>query len=113
MTDKRLTATVKKDALRLRKGRGFSRKELASVGLNFNAALKIGLSVDPRRSTAHEANIRLLKEHLEHLKKSVKPEAAAAKAAPLAEAEEIGGTVEKAERKEPRKGKRKPATRKS
>lgn len=51
---------------RLRKGRGFSRKELKEVGLNPKSALRLGIPIDKRRKTKHEENVKLLEQYLEN-----------------------------------------------
>ncbi len=47
-----------------RKGKGFSLKELATVGLTIEEARKLSIPVDKRRKSTHEENIRILKEIL-------------------------------------------------
>ena len=47
-----------------RKGKGFSRGELKEVGLSLKQALKLGIQIDPRRSTKHGENVKTLKTHL-------------------------------------------------
>ena len=47
-----------------RNGRGFSRGELKEAGLSLNQALKLGIQVDPRRSTKHDENMKTLKKYL-------------------------------------------------
>ncbi len=49
---------------RERKGRGFSREELRSAGIDLKQALRKGLPIDARRRTAHEENVRLAKQQL-------------------------------------------------
>ncbi|MEM2911347.1 MAG: ribosomal protein L13e [Candidatus Bathyarchaeia archaeon] len=46
-------------------GKGFSLGELKEAKLNFKKALKLRISVDPRRRTTHEGNIKTLKDFLE------------------------------------------------
>lgn len=66
---------VKKPVLRIhggldqgtRVGRGFSKRELEAVGLDFKTAMKLGLRIDKRRRSAHEWNIQALKEYLEKI----------------------------------------------
>lgn len=47
-----------------RKGKGFSRGELKEVGLSLKQALKLGIQIDPRRSTKHGENVKTLKTYL-------------------------------------------------
>jgi len=47
-----------------RKGRGFSRGELKEVGLSLKQALKLGIQIDPRRSTKQGENVKTLKTYL-------------------------------------------------
>ena len=47
-----------------RKGKGFSRGELKEVGLSVKQALKLGIQIDPRRSTKHGENVKTLKTYL-------------------------------------------------
>jgi hypothetical protein len=47
-----------------RKGKGFSRGELKEVGLSLKQALRLGLQIDPRRSTRHGENVKTLKTYL-------------------------------------------------
>ena len=65
-----------------RQGKGFSLKELSTVNLSVKMARKFGLSVDTRRRTAYEENIRALQEFTEIIKiekKVVKKERVKAK----------------------------------
>jgi len=50
-----------------RKGKGFSRSELWEAGLDFKLALKLGISIDLRRKTKHQENVKILKQHLRSL----------------------------------------------
>jgi len=61
MTTKPLV--VKKNGKR-RRGKGFSREELKKAEINLKKALKLGIPVDLRRKTVHEANINAVKEFL-------------------------------------------------
>ncbi len=54
--------------LGIRRGRGFSIKELEAVGLTVKQARRLGLYVDTRRKTAHEWNIKALREYLGKVK---------------------------------------------
>jgi large subunit ribosomal protein L13e len=56
-----------------RYGRGFSREELKKAGISLKEALKLGVSVDSRRKTAHQENIEMLKTFLENAKAKSKP----------------------------------------
>jgi ribosomal protein L13E len=47
-----------------RKGRGFSRSELKEVGLNLKQALKMGIQIDPKRSTKHDENVKAIMTYL-------------------------------------------------
>jgi len=47
-----------------RKGKGFSRGELKEVSLSLKQALKLGIQIDPRRSTKHGENVKTLKTYL-------------------------------------------------
>ena len=70
----RLIATVKRGKERkTREGRGFSQKELRSVGLSLGHALKMGIGVDKHRRSIHEENVKLLKEYLAKLEESKAP----------------------------------------
>jgi len=57
-------AVVPKKSGKTRRGRGFSRAELAEVGLDFSQALKLRLRVDQRRRTKHAENVKTLKQFL-------------------------------------------------
>ena len=58
---------VQKKGGRTKGGRGFSRGELREVGIDIKRALKLGISVDVRRKTKHEENVRRLKQFLHSL----------------------------------------------
>jgi len=57
----------KKDG-KQRLGKGFSREELKKVGINLKDALKLGIPIDSRRSTAHQENVNAIKGFLESIK---------------------------------------------
>ena len=57
---------------KLGKGRGFSREELREVGLNFRAALRLGIPIDKKRKTKHSENVKLLEEYLRDRQKTEK-----------------------------------------
>lgn len=50
-------------------GRGFSRDELKKAGTDMKEALKLGLPLDPRRKTAHDDNVEIIKAVLQQQKK--------------------------------------------
>ena len=52
----------------LRFGKGFSKPELAELGLTIKDAVKMKIPVDPRRRSKHEWNIRSLRDILKSLK---------------------------------------------
>ncbi len=61
-------AVVKRKS-KTRKGKGFSRDELREVGVSTTEALKLGISIDRRRSTKHESNVTTLKAYTKALKR--------------------------------------------
>ena len=64
-----IKAVVFKKNGKARKGKGFSLEELKKVGLDFRKALKLGIPVDKRRSSAYDHNVKALKEYLERSQK--------------------------------------------
>ncbi len=56
-----------------RDGRGFSRMELKKSGLNLQEAVRMKLSLDQRRKTAHEHNIEAIKAFVVKMKAEAKP----------------------------------------
>jgi len=54
--------------VRFRAGRGFSIPELKAVGLDVKRARRLGLKVDERRNSCHEANVNALKEFLSKMR---------------------------------------------
>lgn len=56
-------AVVKRER-KSRKGKGFSREELMEVGLSFKEALKLRISIDTRRSTKYNENVKALNTYL-------------------------------------------------
>jgi len=51
----------------VRKGRGFSKGELALVGLTVTQARRLGLYVDKRRKSVHQENVEALRKYLEQI----------------------------------------------
>jgi ribosomal protein L13E len=45
-------------------GKGFSLGELKKAGMNFKEVKELGIPTDPRRRTAHEENIEIIKVFL-------------------------------------------------
>ena len=68
--------------LKSRTGKGFSLGELKEAGLGFRKAFEMGIPIDTRRSTKHEANVGTLRKHLSE---ELKPE----KRTPVSESKEI------------------------
>jgi large subunit ribosomal protein L13e len=56
-----------------RNGKGFSREELKKAGTNMNEAVKLRIPVDPRRKTAHDENVEIVKTFITHKKAEQKP----------------------------------------
>ncbi len=56
-----------------RRGKGFSLVELKEAGLGLREAFKEGISIDPRRSTKHEENVKTLRMHLGEMSKASSP----------------------------------------
>jgi large subunit ribosomal protein L13e len=63
----KVQSIVQKKGGRTKGGRGFSRGELREVGIDIKRALKLGISVDVRRKTRHEENVKRLKQFLRSL----------------------------------------------
>ncbi len=51
----------------LRKGRGFSVREIEEVGLTIDEARKLGIPVDVRRRSRHEWNVVTLRNYLKSI----------------------------------------------
>lgn len=45
------------------KGKGFSKAELKDAELSVNEAFKRGIPIDPRRSTRHQENVKMLRAY--------------------------------------------------
>ncbi len=63
----KVQSIVQKKSNRTKVGRGFSRGELKEAGIGVKRALKLGISVDLRRKTKHEENVKRLKQYLRSL----------------------------------------------
>ncbi len=63
----KVQSIVQKKGNRTKGGRGFSRGELKEAGIGVKRALKLGISVDLRRKTKHEENVKRLKQYLRSL----------------------------------------------
>ena len=50
-----------------RTGKGFSPDEIKEAGLDAGSARKLRISIDRKRKTSHEENIKTLKAHSEKL----------------------------------------------
>jgi ribosomal protein L13E len=61
---------VRKKNGRVREGKGFSKGELREVGIDSKQALRLKISIDLRRETKHEDNVKTLKQYLQTLKPS-------------------------------------------
>jgi len=66
----KVEAIVYKKNGKPRKGKGFSRKELEEAGITIKEALKLGIPVDRRRSSAYKENIEALKQFINSVKTS-------------------------------------------
>ena len=56
-----IKATITKQNGKTKPSRGFSLTELANAGLNKQDAKKIGIPLDLKRKSAHDANVATLK----------------------------------------------------
>ena len=56
-----------------RPGKGFSLEELQKAGTNFKEVMDLGIPTDPRRKTAHQENIEVIKALLKNRKTVSKP----------------------------------------
>ena len=75
----KLQPMVLKKGGKTRKGKGFSRGELREAGLDSKQALKLGISIDLRRKTKSEENVKVLKQHLRSLSSKKKAKSRAVK----------------------------------
>lgn len=50
-----------KGVVRIRRGRGFSVKEIKESGLGLDLAKRMGIYIDFRRRSSHQENVRYLK----------------------------------------------------
>jgi len=66
----KVEAIVYKKNGKPRKGKGFSRKELEEAKITIKEALKLGIPVDKRRSSAYKENIETLKQFIKTVKAS-------------------------------------------
>lgn len=64
---------IQKSNGKKRIGKGFSIEELKKAGLNKADVKKLEIRVDPRRKTAHDANISELKAFAEKQKAQARP----------------------------------------
>jgi len=55
---------------KVRKGKGFSREELRSANLSVKEARKLGISVDERRSTMHDENVKTLRAFISEIQRT-------------------------------------------
>ncbi|RJS85300.1 hypothetical protein CW706_01665, partial [Candidatus Bathyarchaeota archaeon] len=55
---------------KVRKGKGFSREELRSANLSVKEARNLGISVDERRSTMHEENVKTLRAFISEIQRT-------------------------------------------
>lgn len=63
-------------------GKGFSREELKKAGTDCREALRLGIRIDPKRKTAHEANVAAVKAFVESKKVPSKPKRKSKSAGP-------------------------------
>lgn len=68
----RKSVSVDRKSGEKRGGRGFSRGELKKAGISLRQALRLKLPVDVRRRSAHDENVKLVKQQLQSLLKREK-----------------------------------------
>ena len=66
----KVEAIVYKKNGKPRKGKGFSRKEFEEAKITIKEALKLGIPIDKRRSSAYKENIETLKQFIKTVKAS-------------------------------------------
>ncbi len=59
------------DDAKFRRGRGFTKGELADAGLTIKEARDMGLIVDLRRKTMHPQNVEILKNYVKEMEEVV------------------------------------------
>ncbi len=64
----RIIAPIVESGARVREGKGFSKAELAEVGLTLGNAKQYGIPADPKRGSNHDENVEALKEFMKEAK---------------------------------------------
>jgi predicted flap endonuclease-1-like 5' DNA nuclease len=96
----------KEDDSGYRVGRGYSLSEVEKSGLRVSQVRKLGIYVDPRRSTLHEFNVQQLKALVEERQNQLKKEAEKAREEEIEKKEEKEAK-KKAKKKEEKKKEKK------
>jgi predicted flap endonuclease-1-like 5' DNA nuclease len=102
----------KEDDSGYRVGRGYSLSEVEKSGMRVSQVRKLGIYVDPRRSTLHEFNVQQLKALVEERQNQLKKEAEKAREEEI-ERKEEKKAKKKAKKKEERKEERKKVEKKA
>ncbi len=64
----RMISPIVETGRRVREGKGFSKAELAEVGLTLGNAKSYGIPADPKRGSSHDENVEALKEYMKEAK---------------------------------------------
>lgn len=96
----------KEDDSGYRLGRGYSLSEVEKSGMSVSQVRKLGIYVDPRRSTLHEFNVQQLKALIKERQNQLKKEAEKAREEEI-ERKEEKEVKKKAKKKEEKKKERK------